>query len=207
VIVLGLGNPGAEYERTRHNAGFLVLDAAREQWGRPSWRRRRDAEECRVRVGREEHRLIRPLTWMNRSGDIVAALLRSGAGPRDLLVVLDDIDLPLGRLRIRPEGGAGGHRGLQSLLAALAPASVARMRIGVGRPEDDAGAVDHVLGDFSPEEWGRMDVMITRAVAALRVLLTAGLAAAMNRFNGLAVPWDCPAGEVGRDDAGPSPGH
>jgi PTH1 family peptidyl-tRNA hydrolase len=107
-----------------------------------------------------------------------------------LLVVLDDIDLPLGRLRLRAEGGAGGHRGLQSVLVALAPASVARLRIGVGRPGGGTDAADHVLAEFSPEEWPQMEAMIARSLAALEVVLRESLTAAMDRFNGLAAPWE-----------------
>ena len=190
MIVLGLGNPGEEYGRTRHNAGFLVVEAARERWKGGRWRQGAAAAVAQVRVSGVVHRLVRPTTFMNRSGEVVRELLRSGAAPGDLLVVLDDIDLPLGRLRLRAEGGAGGHRGLQSVLAVLAPASVARLRIGVGRPDGGTDAADHVLAEFSAEEWPRMEAMIVRSLAVLEVVLCESLAAAMDRFNGLAAPWE-----------------
>jgi len=200
MIVIGLGNPGTEYERTRHNAGFLVLEAARRRWRGSAWRARPPLEESELQLGGRTHVLVRPLTFMNRSGDAVERLLRGGAGPDDLLVVLDDIDLPLGRVRIRPGGGAGGHNGLESVLGALYPASVARMRIGVGRPPGAEGAVEHVLGEFADEEWGRFEEVLARALEALQVVLRRGVVPAMNHFNGLPAPWE--GAEPGGPDGG-----
>ncbi len=188
MIVIGLGNPGQEYAETRHNAGFMLLEAARRRWGDEPWKRRGDAEEGSLRLGARRHRLVRPLRFMNCSGEVVAGLVQRGAAPSDLLVVLDDIDLPLGRLRIRGEGGSGGHKGLQSIVEALATSAIARMRIGVGRPGADA--VDHVLGTFSPEERTRWPLVLDRALSALELVLTRGLDVAMNRYNGLGAPWE-----------------
>jgi PTH1 family peptidyl-tRNA hydrolase len=197
VILLGLGNPGEDYAETRHNAGFLVLDAVRRRWGRASWVRHGPAEESSVRLGGQRHRLVRPLVFMNRSGEVAAALLRQGASPSDLMVVLDDLDLPLGRVRLREGGGAGGHRGLASVLEAVAPATVARMRVGIGRPPEGE-AVDHVLGTFSAEERSRFDRMLERAAEVLEVVLTRGVAAAMNAFNGRPAPWEEAEAPTGR---------
>lgn len=197
MLVVGLGNPGPEYARTRHNAGYLVLEAARQRWHGPAWRTRSRYEESHVRLGGQQHGLIRPTTYMNCSGEAVERVLRLGSAPDDLLVVLDDIDLPLGRIRIRPHGGAGGHNGLQSVLDAVGPASVARMRIGVGRPAAQAGTVDHVLGDFAPEEWAQFGLMLDRVLEALQVALRRGVTPAMNLFNGLPAPWE--QGPVGAD--------
>ncbi len=190
MIVIGLGNPGAEYERTRHNAGFLVLEAARRRWRGSAWSARPLLEQSELRLGGRSHLLVRPLTFMNRSGDAVERLLRGGAAPDELLVVLDDIDLPLGRVRIRPSGGAGGHNGLESVLEALSPASVARMRIGVGRPPSADGTVEHVLGEFADDDWGRFEQVLERALEALQLILRRGIAPAMNHFNGLPAPWE-----------------
>jgi peptidyl-tRNA hydrolase, PTH1 family len=206
VVLLGLGNPGEEYAETRHNVGFLVLDAARRRWGRAPWVRRGSAEESTLRLGGARHRLVRPVVFMNRSGAVAAALLREGVDPRDLLVVLDDLDLPLGRLRIREGGGAGGHRGLASVLEAMQPATPARLRVGIGRPPE-GGAVDHVLGEFSTGERARFDAMLERALEALELILTRGVAAGMNAFNGRLAPWE----ESGPPPAGrgldsPAPG-
>jgi peptidyl-tRNA hydrolase, PTH1 family len=197
VVLLGLGNPGDEYAETRHNVGFLVLDAARRRWGRASWTRRGAAEESALRLGGERHRLVRPMVFMNRSGEVVAALLREGVGAQDLLVVLDDLDLPLGRLRVREGGGPGGHRGLASVLEAVGPAPVARMRVGIGRPSE-GDAVDHVLGEFAATERARFDRVLERALEALELILTRGLAAGMNAFNGRPAPWE---------ESGPDPGR
>ncbi len=190
MILVGLGNPGPEYTRTRHNAGFLVLEAARRTWRGPSWRTGPTYEHSRIRLAGVHHELVRPLTYMNCSGEAVAALLKAGAAPADFFVILDDIDLPLGRLRIRPHGGAGGHGGLTSILQAVAPGSVARLRIGVGRPSTSDETVGHVLGSFDEEEWGRFLQVQDRALEALQVVLRRGVVAAMNQFNGLAPPWE-----------------
>jgi PTH1 family peptidyl-tRNA hydrolase len=204
MIVIGLGNPGPEYEQTRHNAGFLVLEAARRRWRGSAWKGRPPLEESELHVGGCAHRLVRPLTYMNRSGEAVERLLRGGAGPDDLLVVLDDIDLPLGRVRIRTSGGAGGHNGLESVLGALHPASVARLRIGVGRPPGPEGAVGHVLGAVEADECLRFSEVLERALEALQMILRRGIVLAMNRFNGLPAPWeDTPADREGaRPDRG-----
>jgi PTH1 family peptidyl-tRNA hydrolase len=195
VVVLGLGNPGDAYAQTRHNAGFIVAEAARRRWGDQPWRRAGQAEESRIRLRGRHHRLIRPLTFMNLSGEVVAALARQGVAAVDLLVLLDDIDLPFGRLRIRRAGGAGGHRGLQSILDVLGTEAVARMRIGVGRPGGPQEVVDHVLGPFRAEEEERLGQLVARCLEALAAILARGIGPAMTRFNGLAAPWeDPPAG-------------
>jgi PTH1 family peptidyl-tRNA hydrolase len=190
VILLGLGNPGEEYGATRHNAGFMLADAARRRWGAAPWREREHGQECRIRFRTLEHRVVRPTTFMNRSGLIVEALIREGARPEELLVLLDDIDLPLGRIRIRLAGGAGGHRGLQSILAAVAPAQVARLRMGVGRPPAESGVVDHVLEPFDEEERSRLNAVMERCLDALGLILGRGFEAAMNHYNGLPAPWE-----------------
>ncbi len=161
-------------------------------------------EEAPLRRAGAQHRLIRPLTFMNCSGEAVARLLRGGADPDDLLVILDDVDLPLGRLRIRPGGGAGGHHGLQSILDAVTPATVARMRVGVGRPERETGAamVEHVLGAFDAQEREHFEQILVRALEALHVILKQGVQPAMNRFNGLPAPWDETATDPGAANDG-----
>jgi peptidyl-tRNA hydrolase, PTH1 family len=190
VILLGLGNPGGEYQETRHNAGFLLADAARRYWGGASWSQRPHAQECRIRISGREHRLVRPTTFMNRSGLAVAELLREGVQPGEMLVLLDDIDLALGRLRVRLSGGSGGHRGLQSVLEAIGDTQVARLRIGVGRPSEAREVVDHVLERFDAQEWEHFGQVIERCLGVLGLALTRGVEAAMNRYNGLASPWE-----------------
>lgn len=190
MVVIGLGNPGSEYAQTRHNAGFLLLEAARTKWRGESWRRRGNFEESHVRLAGGGHRLIRPLTYMNCSGEVLERLLREGVHADDLLVALDDVDLPLGRIRIRAQGSAGGHRGLQSILDELGTQAVARLRIGVGRPGDEDVMVDHVLSGFDAQERERFAQVLDRARAALHVIIRQGVQPAMTRFNGLRAPWE-----------------
>lgn len=194
MILLGLGNPGDEYAGTRHNAGYDLIEAARRKWGGASWKEQPNGQESRIRLGGRLHPLVRPTTFMNRSGLAAEAALRSeGASPGDLLVLLDDIDLPLGKIRIRPEGGAGGHRGLQSVLETLGTTGVARLRVGVGRPEGARDVSAHVLEVFDEQERERFAQVVQLCLNALGLALTRGLAAAMNRCNGLPPPWEAAA--------------
>jgi PTH1 family peptidyl-tRNA hydrolase len=179
-LLVGLGNPGAEYVGTRHNVGFTVVERfarrAGAQWeGKDKW------DAAIARAG--DILLLKPLTFMNRSGHAVAGLARFYKIPSSgILVVLDDLALPLGRLRIRERGGPGGHNGLESVLASLGTEDVARLRVGIGvAPE--CGAVDYVLSRFFEEEKARADAMIERAADALKCVIDNGLVSAMNTFN------------------------
>lgn len=198
-VIAGLGNPGSEYEDTPHNVGFDVVARLAKRLA-AEWRRstRFQARLARVDRGGETWFLVQPQTFMNLSGMSVVPLLRyHGGSPEDLVVVLDDADLPLGRLRIRPEGGSGGHRGLASVIEALGTESFARVRLGVGRElAADGGLVDHVLGRFSPVRRLAAQRMVATAADAVECLIEKGLAEAMNRFNGLQVeePADPAAG-------------
>jgi PTH1 family peptidyl-tRNA hydrolase len=182
--IVGLGNPGGKYERTRHNAGFLVLDRLAEKHG---WRfnQKRDRSlVARGRLDQVEVVLAKPQTYMNLSGQAVQRLLAShGVKVEDLLVVYDDFDLPLGRLRLREQGGPGTHNGMRSIAALLGSTAFPRLRIGIGSAEPGA-ARDHVLGDFDPADWEAFEAVRERAVEAIETYLRDGLAAAMNRFNG-----------------------
>lgn len=189
-VIAGLGNPGAEYAQTPHNAGFGVVDLLAERlagdW-RPSTRFQ--ARLARVSQAGEEWLLVQPQTFMNLSGASVAPVLRyHGCALTDLVVVLDDADLPLGRLRIRAEGGSGGHRGLASVIEALGTQDFARVRLGVGRAEGTE-LVDRVLGRLPPEQRPVMATLVAKAADAVECWATNGVAEAMNRFNG----WQAPA--------------
>ena len=188
-MVIGLGNPGAEYEETRHNVGFLVLELLARRAGS-------FFEGSRVPAGYEgpgvfawahwselQALLVKPLTWMNRSGDVVAPLVHwAGLEPQDLLVVFDDMDLPVGALRIRPKGGAGGHNGMRSILAPLATEAVPRLRVGIGRAPTDA--VRHVLTGFLPDEERAIRHASEEACDAIRCWLESGdLEGVMTRFH------------------------
>ena len=190
-LVAGLGNPGREYERTPHNIGFAVVDMLAE---RLDCRMRRSlrfpARLSRASWAGESLVLVEPLTFMNASGEAVGPLMRRhGVVPDGLVVVLDDADLPLGRLRIRSQGGAGGHRGLASIIEAVGTDAFPRVRIGIGRRGGAEGAlVGHVLTPFDSDGRSVADAAVTRAAESVLWLVEHGVASAMNRFNGTLTP-------------------
>ncbi len=183
-VVLGLGNPGRKYARTRHNLGFVVVD--------------RIASENRVAVQKKKHNsligdwqtdrekilLVKPQTFMNRSGEAVKQLFRYlPVTIKDLVVIHDDLDLPFGRIRVRPGGGAGGHRGVLSVLETLGEESFFRVRVGIGRPPAGIDPTDYVLEPFSREESPRLEQIVSRAADAVDCLLEQGPQRAMETFN------------------------
>ncbi len=190
-VICGLGNPGDRYRLTRHNVGFRVVDLLADRWGVSAGRVRDGAAVLELTrpepVGRVL--LVKPMKYMNLSGPpLRAALSRTNADPSaDLLVVSDDFNLPLGRLRLRSGGSAGGHNGLRSIIEALGTDDFARLRVGIGRGGDD---VDHVLSAFKRSEAELVRDVIATAADAAELWLHEGVEAAMNRFNGidLAVP-------------------
>ena len=181
-VVLGLGNPGAQYEGTRHNLGFRCVDLLAKECGASLNERRRLAVLGQGRIEDMEVVLAKPRTFVNRSGEAAAYLRqRFGAPPQRILVVLDDMDLPLEHLRIRPSGGSGGHNGLNSINEWLASQDYPRLRIGVGRPA--ANAIAHVLGGFTPAEKEAVDAALASAVEAVKTVVVSGIEAAMNAYN------------------------
>ncbi len=191
-LVVGLGNPGLRYRGTRHNAGFLVAErfAADRRIALMEERFHGRFGSGFVPAGNGTSRLevavLEPATYMNCSGaSVVAAVAELPVeDPRqDLLIVLDDMDLPFGRLRLRPAGGAGGHRGLSDILEQLGSREVPRLRFGVGRPDEEAGAVEHVLQRFSPDEERSLPAQIERAARAVAAALFEGVTPAMNEYN------------------------
>ena len=183
-LVAGLGNPGSDYIRTRHNLGFAVVERLAEdgaaRFARGAW----DSEVSGIRLSAVPVVLIKPQTYMNRSGAAVAAWLqRVGLPPTRLVVVHDELDLPLGRLRIAVGAGAGGHRGVRSIQDTLGTTEFPRVRLGIGRPDAGEAAGDRVLADFGPEEVPAIAAMVARAVEAVRSLILEGAARAMNRYN------------------------
>lgn len=193
-IVIGLGNVGAPYQGTRHNIGFRVVDllAERARVGfTPFPGTERVAWISEALLGDETVVLAKPRTLMNGSGRAAQALAaRFDAGPEDLLVVYDDADLALGRVRLRPGGGAGGHNGIRSLLDVLKVDSFGRLRLGVrGTGRDDADLADYVLHSFDPEERTVVEALVCLGADAAQAAVREGIAAAMNRFNGqIALP-------------------
>jgi PTH1 family peptidyl-tRNA hydrolase len=189
-LIVGLGNPGAEYARTRHNAGFMVVEMLAERW-RARWttERKFQSRVARAECGQQRVLLAQPQTFMNASGEAVAAL----AGfyrvePGAVLVIVDDADLPLGEIRLRPGGGTGGHHGLESLTQHLGTNEFARLRIGIGRQAGAREITGHVLGRFSQAESETMDMVLKVAADQAECWLSAGVQKAMNDFNGVVEP-------------------
>jgi PTH1 family peptidyl-tRNA hydrolase len=183
--VVGLGNPGERYRRTRHNAGFMVVDALAARAGATRGREEADAWVVDVEVGGEPAQLVKPLTFMNRSGIAVARLLEAaGAVPADLVVVVDDVALDLGLLRVRERGSHGGHNGLRSLIDMLGTEEFVRLRLGIRKgelPEDLAG---YVLGEFPAEDVLVVQEMVGLGADAVTCIAKYGVVETMNRFNG-----------------------
>lgn len=188
-LIAGLGNPGAEYARTRHNAGFLLADRLAQEWG-AAWKSasRFEAEVAKAGRGDRVVWLAKPLTYMNASGESVGALVRYYRVPlAQVLVLVDDADLPLGTVRLRPDGSSGGHHGLDSIEAQLGTRGYARLRLGIGRV-DAAGReiAGHVLGRFGPDEAEVFGRVLTHAMGQVTCWVEEGIEKAMNRYNGLA---------------------
>jgi PTH1 family peptidyl-tRNA hydrolase len=184
-LVVGLGNPGTQYRSNRHNAGFLVLDRLAARAGARFRRSLRLSLTCSVCVSGEQNVLAKPRTFMNLSGEAVLELLRHfHLDYRNLMVVYDDFALPLGRIRLRASGSAGGHRGIASIMQAVGAQDVPRLRLGVGEAPPSVEYSDYVLADFDTEELPLLDETLERACLALEFLFVNGLTAAMARFNG-----------------------
>ena len=194
-LVVGLGNPGPRYADTRHNVGVRVLEHFARRQGIPFPEQGFEPRfRSRLGLGHAEGgeaggvpvALLAPQTFMNRSGPAVAEALvglEVASPAEDLLLVFDDVDLPFGRLRLRPGGGAGGHRGVESVIEALARRDFPRLRFGVGRPGEDLGTVEHVLEPFSASERRQLPDHVKRASRAIAAVLHDGVAEAMNEFN------------------------
>ena len=184
-VVVGLGNPGPEYTGTRHNVGWWLLDALAEAWGLGRFKREKKAAVAAGRVGEHSVRLVKPLTYMNLSGQAVAPLARMNAfdTSRDLLVVVDDVALPPGRVRFRPEGSAGGHNGLRSIEQALGTRAYPRLRIGVGEKPPRWELADWVLSAPSKQDRETILDLFPDLVEGVGVWMREGTEAAMNRHN------------------------
>ncbi|MBM4019502.1 MAG: aminoacyl-tRNA hydrolase [Planctomycetes bacterium] len=183
-LIVGLGNPGERYAGTRHNAGWRVAEELARRAGAAAWRERFDAALAEARWGGRKAVLARPLTYMNNSGQAVRQLMDFWKlQPADLLVALDDLALDLGRIRLRPEGSAGGHNGLESVIAHLGHEGFARLRVGIGPGPAAQEQAAFVLSEFQERERPVIDEAVRRAADAAECWITRGLAEAMNRFN------------------------
>jgi PTH1 family peptidyl-tRNA hydrolase len=183
-VIVGLGNPGERYASNRHNAGFLVVEALAREAAVASWSTECLARICRASLEGWPLMLVKPLTFMNECGEAMR-LLRSryDLASQDLLVTLDDLSLPLGRLRIRERGTAGGHHGLESILQAMESSEILRLRLGVGEDQMPQGKAEFVLSDFPAERQTEVNEMITRACEAVKTILRDGVSKAMAVYN------------------------
>ena len=183
-IIAGLGNPGAEYASTPHSVGFEAVDAIAAEFG-GAWEEKRQYRclWAQVRIGAEPCILVKPQTYMNLSGDSVATVVKyRNAAPADLIVVHDDIDLALGRLRIRRGGSCGGHNGVRNIIERLGTPAFTRLKLGVGK--DRGNVIGHVLGKFDPASRAVMDEEVAAAARAAADVLRLGADRAMNAWNG-----------------------
>jgi PTH1 family peptidyl-tRNA hydrolase len=191
VVIVGLGNPGPGYSRTRHNVGFRCVDQFAAVKGMRFSKTACNARLAELNRGDMRVVLAKPRTFMNLSGQSVMGLVHSYRIAVDnLVVVYDDVDLPLGRIRVRSSGGSGGHNGVKSIVASLGSDRFARVRIGIGRPDDqncsswsDDSLVDYVLGRFAPQEESVIQESVVKVSDVLDCIITDGIDAAMNRFN------------------------
>ena len=188
-LIVGLGNPGAAYARTRHNAGFRLVGKLAERW-RTDWSAVKRFHSRLARIEREGRPVLlcEPQTFMNSSGEAVGALVDFYQVPlRNLLAVVDDADLPLGELRLRMRGSSGGHHGLESIEQRLGTREFARLRLGIGRRGSEREITDHVLGRFDSTEAALVDKVLTVACDQVECWLDAGIQKAMTQFNGVVV--------------------
>jgi len=183
-IIVGLGNPGRKYERTRHNAGFMVVDELAKNLNADIAQEKYFALIAKVRIDSEQVVLVKPQTYMNESGSAVAAAMRGTyADVSDLVVIHDELDLPSGDVRVKIGGGHGGHNGLRSIIEHLGSTGFVRVRIGISRPSPDQDTADYVLSPFLAEEREAAAKAISRAAETVKVILKEGPSAAMNKFN------------------------
>jgi len=183
-LIVGLGNPGAEYRNNRHNAGFMVIDRLAQKWGCDLSRKKFQGLYGNTTCGLENVVLLKPQTYMNRSGgSVLEAMVFYKADLEDLLVVYDDLAIELGQLRARAKGSAGGHNGIKDIISRLGCDDFSRLRVGIGAPKF-GNTVRHVLGDFADDETELVSQTIARASDAVETWINSGIQAMMNKYNG-----------------------
>lgn len=185
-VVVGLGNPGARYDMTKHNVGFWVVDELARRFQAPCTKSKWKALVSECRVGSEKVLLCKPQTFMNLSGESVRAVLDFYADvdkTRDLIIAYDDMDFPVGQFKLREQGSAGGHNGLKSLIQHLGSDQFARVRVGIGRPDEQGPVIDHVLSPFTGSDRDLVQQAVQRSADAVVFALENSFSLAMNRFN------------------------
>jgi len=183
-LIVGLGNPGKTYAHNRHNMGFRCINHLAKTHGISAKQRHCQAQLGVGRLDNTEVVLAKPLNFMNLSGKSVKSLMgRFRIVLNDVVIIHDDLDLPLGKIRLSRGGSSAGHKGIESVISYLGSRDFLRIRVGIGRPLEDGDPVDYVLGDFSPQEKPLVEDAIARVSEAVLCLLTEGVAAAMNRYN------------------------
>ncbi len=192
-LIVGLGNPEPKYDRTRHNIGFDAVDALAKIWqmSLTENKRFRGLFADGLATNGSKIKLLKPLTYMNRSGQSVrAAIDWYKISPQSVLVIYDDMDLPIGKLRMRLSGSAGGHNGMKSIISHLGSQDFPRLRIGIGKSDGKHATISYVLGKFTPEEAKIMEEVLSVAVKAVELGLKQGVEKSMNRYNGFAINSD-----------------
>ena len=183
-IIAGLGNPGSEYAKTRHNVGFMFVDALAGKLGVTEWKDKFEAKIGETRIGSEKVLLVKPQTYMNESGRSLGPLMSFyKLEPEDLIVVHDDMDIPAGTIRIRKKGSAGGHNGIKSILAHIGDEHFSRVRIGIGRPLPGWTVVNHVLAPFPEEDAKQVAEAIEYLIPAVECIVKEDVDKAMNQYN------------------------
>ena len=183
-LIAGLGNPGAEYANTKHNVGFMLIDALAEHLNASAWKEDFFSSVAEARIGGEKIFLVKPLTYMNNSGEAIGPMLSYyKLSSEDLIVVHDDMDIPVGTVRIRKKGSSGGHNGIKSILSHVGSEAFARVRIGIGRPPVGRTVINHVLASFAPEDLPKIREAIAYLLPAVTCIVTEGIDFAMNRYN------------------------
>lgn len=188
-LIVGLGNPGLRYEMTRHNLGFMAVDRVAEDYGIDVAQKGFQSIYGKGKLANTPVILAKPLTYMNLSGQATKKLFDyfKLEDSSQLIVIHDDLDLPFGTLRIRTQGGPGGHKGLESVIEQMGTSRFVRVRLGIGRPPVHMGADEYVLDRFSPEEFDRLESILKLASEAVYVTATSGAQTAMNKYNGKAI--------------------
>ncbi|MFD2170696.1 aminoacyl-tRNA hydrolase [Tumebacillus lipolyticus] len=183
-LFVGLGNPGSNYELNRHNIGFLAIDRLEDELSIPVNKSKWNALYGEGNYKGEKVVLLKPMTYMNRSGDALqAAVAWYKPNLEDIFVIYDDMDTPLGRMRLRERGSAGGHNGMKSIIQHLGTESFQRIRLGVGRPHPGSDVIQHVLTNFRKEEWEEVEKVVLNMKSVIDCILEDGFQKAMNRFN------------------------